>query len=30
MTTWGKKFREERRVKYWNLVRKNIEMGMVH
>ncbi len=26
----GKKWRESRRIRYWNLVGKHIEMGMVH
>ena len=26
----GKSFREKYRLKYWNLVRKHVEMGMVH
>ena len=26
----GKSFREKSRVKYWSLVRKHVEMGMVH
>jgi MFS family permease len=30
MIRWGKYFRERRRVRYWELVRRNISMGMVH
>jgi hypothetical protein len=30
MIRWGKFFRERRRVRYWELVRRNISMGMVH
>ena len=30
MIRWGKRFRENYRVKYWDLVRKHVEMGMVH
>ena len=30
MVKWGKKFRERQRMQYWNLVRKNIQLGAVH
>ena len=30
MIKWGKKFREAKRVDYWNEVKKRIDLGLVH
>ncbi|KAI1442184.1 putative MFS transporter [Annulohypoxylon stygium] len=30
MIKWGKKFRETKRVDYWNEVKKRIDLGLVH
>lgn len=30
MINWGKRFREQKRVQYWNEVKARVELGLVH
>jgi hypothetical protein len=30
MVKWGKRLRENKRLEYWNLVRKYIRLGALH